>query len=93
MDTIRDIIVIGGSEGSLEPLRAILAGSPKDMPVAILIVMHTGPSSPRLLASILATWSTMPVAYGKEGDCIEHGHVYLTPPDKHLEVVEPGSCI
>jgi two-component system chemotaxis response regulator CheB len=50
MDTIRDIIVIGGSEGSLEPLRAILARLPKDLPAAILIVMHTGPSSPRLLA-------------------------------------------
>jgi two-component system chemotaxis response regulator CheB len=89
MDRIRDIIVIGGSEGSLEPLRAILAGLPKDVPAAILIVMHTGPSSPRLLASILNTWSTLPVTYGKDGDCIEHGHVYLAPPDKHLEVVEP----
>jgi two-component system chemotaxis response regulator CheB len=90
MDSIRDIIVIGGSEGSFGPLRAILTGLPKDIPAAILIVMHTGPSSPRLLASIFDTWSTFPVAYGKEGDRVEHGHVYVAPPDKHLEVVEPG---
>jgi two-component system chemotaxis response regulator CheB len=90
MDSIRDIIVIGGSEGSFEPLRAILTGLPTDIPAAILIVMHTGPSSPRLLASIFGTWSTLPVAYGKDGDRVEHGHVYVAPPDKHLEVVEPG---
>ncbi|MEX5684029.1 MULTISPECIES: chemotaxis protein CheB [Pseudomonas] len=90
MESNRDIIVIGGSEGSLDPLREILAGLPGDFPAAILIVVHTGSSSPRLLASMLNLKSTLPVTYGEEGNSIELGHVYLAPPDKHLEVIKPG---
>ncbi|MBC3207916.1 chemotaxis protein CheB [Pseudomonas sp. SWRI111] len=90
MDTVRDIVVIGGSEGSFGPLRQILSGLPADFPAAVLIVVHTGSSSPRLLASIFDSWSILPVAYGDEGVPVEAGRVYLAPPGRHLEVVEPG---
>lgn len=90
MDTFRDIVVIGGSEGSFGPLREILSGLPANFPAAVLIVVHTGPSSPRLLASIFNSWSALPVEYGEEGVQIETGCVYLAPPRRHLEVVEPG---
>ena len=90
MDTLRDIVVIGGSEGSFVPLHKILSGLPADFPAAVMIVVHTGASSPRLLASIFDAWSALPVVYGDEGVPIEAGRVYLAPPERHLEVVEPG---
>ncbi|QSL86221.1 chemotaxis protein CheB [Pseudomonas atacamensis] len=90
MDTLRDIVVIGGSEGSIPPLRQILTGLPPDFPAAVLIVVHTGTSSPRLLASIFDAWSALPVVYGDESVPVEAGRVYLAPPGRHLEVVEPG---
>lgn len=90
MDTVRDIVVIGGSEGSFGPLRQILSGLPVDFPAAVLIVVHTGSSSPRLLASIFDSWSALPVAYADEGVRVEAGRVYVAPPGRHLEVVEPG---
>jgi len=90
MDIVRDIVVIGGSEGSFLPLRQILSGLPADFPAAVLIVVHIGSSSPRLLASIFDAWSALPVVYGDDDIPIEAGRVYLAPPGKHLEVVEPG---
>lgn len=90
MNTVRDIVVIGGSEGSFGPLRQILSGLPADFPAAVLIVVHTGSSSPRLLASIFDAWSALPVVYGDEGVPVEAGRVYFAPPGRHLEVVAPG---
>lgn len=90
MDTFRDIVVIGGSEGSFVPLREILSGLPANFPAAVLIVVHTGPSSPRLLASIFDSWSALPVEYGGDGMSVETGRVYLAPPGRHMEIVEPG---
>ncbi|WP_418951650.1 chemotaxis protein CheB [Pseudomonas granadensis] len=80
MDTFRDIVVIGGSEGCLVPLRKVLSGLPANFPAAILIVVHTGPSSPRLLASIFNSWSALPVEYGGDGMAIETGRVYTPSP-------------
>lgn len=88
--TNRDVIVIGGSQGSLEVLRALLGGLPSDFPASILIVVHTGPSSPGYMASVLDRYSTLPVSYPKHGEVVEAGKVYLAPPDNHLEVVSPG---
>lgn len=90
MNIFRDIVVIGGSEGSFAPLRQILSALPANFPAAVLIVVHTGPSSPRLLASIFDSWSALPVEYAEDGIAIETGRVYLAPPGRHLEVVEPG---
>jgi two-component system chemotaxis response regulator CheB len=88
---VRDVIVIGGSQGSVEVLRTLLNELPPDFPAAILIVIHTGPSSPGYLASILNRYGPLPVAYAQNGDSVEPGKVYLAPADKHLEIVEPGA--
>ncbi|WP_434702560.1 chemotaxis protein CheB [Pseudomonas sp. Z1-12] len=86
----RDIVVIGGSEGSIEPLKEILGGLPPEFPAAILIVLHTHSSSPKMMATILQQSSSMPVAYGANDDAILPSRIYLAPPDKHLEVLAPG---
>lgn len=87
---VRDVVVIGGSQGSLEVLRTLLGELAPDFPAAILIVIHTGPSSPGYLASILDRYSSLAVAYGQNGEDVVPGRVYLAPADKHLEIVKPG---
>ena len=37
----RDLVVIGGSAGALEPLLEILEALPVDFPAAIVVVLHT----------------------------------------------------
>jgi two-component system chemotaxis response regulator CheB len=88
---VRDIIVIGGSQGSVEVLRTVLAELPEHFPAAILIVIHAPLSSLGDVAAILDRYTPLPVAYAGDGDRIEPGRVYLAPPDRHLEIVEPGN--
>jgi two-component system chemotaxis response regulator CheB len=86
----RDVVVIGGSHGAVEVLRTLLGELPHDFPAAILVVIHSGPSSPGYLASILDRYSTLPVAYALEGESVQPGRVYLAPADKHMEILAPG---
>ena len=86
----RNIVVIGGSQGALGVLRTLLGALPREFPAAILIVLHSGPSSPGYLADIIGRYTALPVEYAREGKIIERGRVYLAPADRHLEVVAPG---
>lgn len=87
---LRDVVVIAGSRGATEALRHLLAKLPTDFPAAVLIVIHTLPSGPDYMASVLGRYSTLPVGYGEEGEPVLPGRVYLAPPDRHLEIVSPG---
>lgn len=71
-------------------LRGLLGCLPSDFPASVLIVLHTGPSSPGYMASILDRYCDLPVSYAKHGELVEAGKVYLAPADRHLEVVTPG---
>jgi two-component system chemotaxis response regulator CheB len=85
----RDLIVIGASAGGLEALKVLVAGLPATLPAALLVVVHTSPQSPQVLAHILAQAGPLPAAYATEGRVIEPGHIYVAPPDYHL-LVEQG---
>ncbi|WP_341961816.1 chemotaxis protein CheB [Pseudomonas sp. RC10] len=86
----RDIVVIGGSQGALEVLRTLLGALPRDFPAAIMIVLHSGPSSPGYLADIIGRYTALPVEYAREGENIESGRIYVAPADRHLEIAAPG---
>lgn len=86
----RDIIVVGASRGGLKALCALTQGLPAGLPAAVLIVLHTGADSPRLLADILGRCTPLPVAYAIAGKDIRPGHIYVAPPGAHLIVVPPG---
>ena len=93
MTTPRDIIVIGASLGGLEGLCKLTSGLPANLSAALLVVLHTGPSSPRLLAEIVGRFSPLPVSYARQGEAVIPGHVYFAPPDLHLTVVAPGFLV
>ena len=38
----RDVVVVGGSAGSLGPLRELTAALPPDLPGSVLVTMHVG---------------------------------------------------
>ncbi len=86
-----DLIVIGTSAGGLDALRTIARGLPGDIPAAILIVMHTSPEGPNLLPELLSRAGPVEVAKAVNGAPIEHGKIYVAPPDHHLLV--KGNCI
>ncbi|MCF7536484.1 chemotaxis protein CheB [Pseudomonas petrae] len=52
-EVLRNVVVIGGSQGAKQALRILLAGLPADFAAAVLIVIHTNPSGPDYMASVL----------------------------------------
>lgn len=87
----RDIIVIGASVGGIAALKTIVHGLPANFPAAVMVVLHSGPDSPRLLADILDPVTPLPVAYAKDNTTPLPGHVYIAEPGLHLELREPGT--
>ncbi len=82
----KDVIVIGASAGGVEVLASIVRALPPDLPASVLIVLHVAPSSPSILPSLLQRRCALPVAFAADGDLLQHGRVYVAPPDRHLVV-------
>jgi two-component system, chemotaxis family, protein-glutamate methylesterase/glutaminase len=80
----RDLIVIGGSAGALEPLSAILGGLTSTLSASIFVVIHTPAESGSILPEILARSTVLPVAYAVDGAPILRGRISVAPPDHHL---------
>jgi two-component system chemotaxis response regulator CheB len=81
-----DIIVIGTSSGGVNALKQLVSDLPRDLPAAILLVMHRPPDQPSLLADILASVSRLAVANAIDGEPLVPGRIYVAPPDRHLIV-------
>ena len=84
-----NIVLIGGSAGSIDALKRILDGLPKDFPAAVLIVVHVG-AHESMLPTLLARCSALPVHHAVQGEPILPGRVLVAPPDVHLAVTRDG---
>lgn len=82
----RDIVVVGGSAGSLEPLKTLLSRLPKDLPAALLVVVHIPNDGRSVLPEILASAGALPAGHPSDGEPIEPGRVYVAPSDHHMLV-------
>jgi hypothetical protein len=65
----RDLVVIGGSAGSLAPLRTLVDGLPPSFPACVLVVVH---SACRSREAGYETHLTKPVDIDRLLDAIEH---------------------
>lgn len=81
---MRDIIVMGGSAGGIEALLSVVRSLPKDLPAAVFVVVHVPAYSVSRLPEILTRNANLPAAHAKHGERIQHGRIYIAPPDHHL---------
>jgi len=81
-----DIIVVGASAGGVELALALVAQLPDDLPAAVFIAIHISPSAESVLPQLLRRRTKLRVAHAHNGDRIEHGRIYVAPPDRHLTV-------
>ncbi|HEX3951836.1 MAG TPA: chemotaxis protein CheB [Steroidobacteraceae bacterium] len=81
-----DVIVIGGSLGSFEVIRGLLRSLPVDLPAAVLITTHLGPTVS--LLNIVEKYSVLPIKSAESGEPLRRAHVYVAVPDAHLLVHE-----
>src|SRR5262245_59345089 len=77
----RYIIVIGASAGGVQALCAVASTFPTDMPAAVFVVLHVPPWRNSFLPPILSRCSNLSALHPKSGDVIEHGRIYVAPPD------------
>ena len=88
----RDLLVVGASAGGIPALMALLGGLPRDLPMTVLVVVHSSPDNPGGLASVLSRHSLYPVSYARDGEEMAYGKVYVAPPDHHL-TTEDGHLV
>ena len=84
-----DIVVVGTSWGGLAALRILVGGLPKEFSMAVALVQHRHKDSDHLLRVLLQERSALEVCEVEDKMPIEHGRVYVAPPDYHT-LVEPG---
>lgn len=79
-----EIIVIGASAGGVETLSKLIRELPAELPAAIFIVLHVSAKGRSFMAEILNRVGALKALPAKNGDVIEHGHIYVAPPNYHL---------
>lgn len=88
-----DMIVVGASAGGVETLCQLVGDLPSNLPAAIFVVLHIPAQSPSVLPKILNRsiqkrngQSSLLACHPQDGEAIQHGRIYVAPPDRHLLV-------
>lgn len=84
----RDIVVIGGSAGSGNVLRRLIAELPADLAASVFVTTHVPANSPGFLAETLTSRFGIRVLRAVDGQPIESGCVYVAAPDRHLMLAD-----
>jgi two-component system, chemotaxis family, protein-glutamate methylesterase/glutaminase len=83
------VLVVGASAGGVEALSTFVGALPANTRQAVCVVLHVSPKGTSAMPSILGRAGRLPVHNPADGDPLLGGHIYVAPPDHHLEV-EPG---
>lgn len=79
-----ELLVIGGSAGSLEVLLRVLPLLHKDLPLSLVIVLHRKSTSDTSLIDLLSAKTALNVKEAEEKEPILPGNIYIAPADYHL---------
>lgn len=85
----QNIIVVGASAGGVESLARLASALPADLPAALLVVLHMPTNATSVLPEILNRRGSLRASSAVEGEPIEHGRIYVAPPNHHL-LAKPG---
>src|SRR5687768_2623008 len=80
-----DIVLIGASAGGVEAISSIVAGLPRDLRAAVLVVLHVSRGR-SVLPEILTRVGRLPASHPNDGERIQYGRIYVAPPDHHMTV-------
>ncbi|HZA09788.1 chemotaxis protein CheB [Mycobacterium sp.] len=82
--TPRGVVAVGASAGGVEALTDFASGLPRDLPYAVLVVLHIPPDAPSVLAKILDRSGPLPAVPATHGAELEPGTIHVAVPDRHL---------
>ena len=84
----RDIVVIGGSAGSIEAVTEVVRGLPPEFPGSVFVVVHFPGSVTSTLPRILSRAGPLTARHARDAEPIETARIYVAPPDCHLLLTE-----
>lgn len=79
-----ELLVIGGSAGSLEVIIKAFPDLPDTLPFAIIIVLHRKQNTDHALVELLTAKTKHPVIEAREKETLKKGNIYIAPADYHL---------
>ena len=79
-----EAIVIGVSSGGMNAMKVMFSLLPKKFNTPIIIVQHIRSQSENLWIKLLNDKSNLYIKEADEKESIEHGKVYIAPPNYHL---------
>jgi two-component system, chemotaxis family, protein-glutamate methylesterase/glutaminase len=79
-----EILIIGGSAGSLEVILRALPILKIPLLISIVIVLHRKNNSDSTLTNLFQAKTSIPVKEAEEKEPIRAGHIYIAPADYHL---------
>jgi two-component system, chemotaxis family, protein-glutamate methylesterase/glutaminase len=80
------VVVVGASAGGVEALSRFVGTLATETREAVCVVLHVSPAGTSAMPSILGRAARLPVHSPRDGDPLLGGHIYVAPPDHHLEV-------
>src|SRR5688572_21525131 len=86
-----ELLVIGGSAGSLSMVLKIIPLLKKEMDLAVIIIFHRKTSDDTTLLEILSSKTEFVVKEADEKDELTASTIYLAPPDYHILIEKDHS--
>ncbi len=87
-----EVVVMGGSAGSLEALAALLPELPPGWDLPLVLVVHLPREGPSALAEVLAGHTRLPVVEAEDKQPLERGTIHVARPGYHL-LVDAGPAL
>lgn len=86
-----ELLVIGGSAGSLSMVLKLLPLLKKEMKVALVIVFHRKQTDDTTLVDMLSARTQFAVKEAEDKDELTPGTIFIAPPDYHLLIEKNGT--
>jgi len=77
---------MGASAGGLEALTRVIGRLSPSLGASVFVVLHIAATTQSALPAILDRAGALPVRDALDGERFEPGHVYVAPPNHHLEI-------
>jgi two-component system, chemotaxis family, CheB/CheR fusion protein len=81
------VVGIGASAGGIEALREFFKAIPSDSGLSFVVIQHLDPDRESMMASLISACTNMPTTQIKRRTPIKANHVYVTPPNKCVNIV------
>ena len=84
------IVAIAASTGGPDAVSVILSGLPGDLPCPVVIAQHISEGFVTGMVEWLRTISKLDIRVASDKEALCPGTVYVSPPEKHLEIETAG---